>query len=264
MSNPTKNLPPEQAAIRDKCFHPSGTFVEFPIADVETSIPNCFERIAKECADKIAVQDGENKWTYAQLNRLSNQLARVIHTRVGVQKQPVALFLGDRWLTVAAMLAVLKSGNFYVVMDVSYPVDRLAYMFEDSTAKVVLTESKHREIVNALGISGIETIEVDTIGPEVSGENLNLVLSPLDYAAIVYTSGSAGYHKGVIHNHRNLLFSVFAETNDLHIGQDDRVGVVYSFSSSASTKYAYAALLNGAVLVTFDLTRWGVDGLSTW
>jgi hypothetical protein len=31
--------PLEQQAIRDKCFHPSGTFVEFPIEDVETSIP---------------------------------------------------------------------------------------------------------------------------------------------------------------------------------------------------------------------------------
>lgn len=29
----TFQLPPEQA-IRDKCFHPSGTFVEFPIEDV--------------------------------------------------------------------------------------------------------------------------------------------------------------------------------------------------------------------------------------
>jgi amino acid adenylation domain-containing protein len=264
MRDSFSKLPPEQQAIRDKCFHPSGRFVEFPIADVETSIPACFERVATNCSDRVAVQDGENKWTYAQLNHLSNQLARVIRARGGLQKQPVALILGDRLLTVAAMLAVLKSANFYVVMDVSYPVDRLAYMLEDSTAKVVLTERKHRQIVNALGISGIETVEVDAISPEVSGENLNLILSPLDYAAIVYTSGSAGYPKGVIHNHRNLLFSVFAETNDLHIGRDDRVSVVFSFSSSASTKYAYAALLNGAVLVTFDLTRWGVDGLSSW
>ena len=36
-------LPPEQEAIRAKCFHPSGTFVEFPIEDVETSIPTRFE-----------------------------------------------------------------------------------------------------------------------------------------------------------------------------------------------------------------------------
>ena len=36
-------LPAEQQAIRAKCFHSSGTFVEFPIADVEASIPEWFE-----------------------------------------------------------------------------------------------------------------------------------------------------------------------------------------------------------------------------
>ena len=40
-------LPPEQQAIRDGCFHPSGTFVEFPIEDVETSIPARFEKIVR-------------------------------------------------------------------------------------------------------------------------------------------------------------------------------------------------------------------------
>src|SRR4249919_887044 len=107
-------LPPEQRAIRDKCFHPSRAFVEFPIADVETSIPACFERVATNCSDRVAVQDGDEKWTYAQLNHLSNQIARRIRAHLGVQKQPVALVLGDRLLTVAAMLAVLKSANFYV------------------------------------------------------------------------------------------------------------------------------------------------------
>lgn len=40
-------LPPEQEAIRAKCFHPSGTVVEFPIEDVETSIPARFEKIVR-------------------------------------------------------------------------------------------------------------------------------------------------------------------------------------------------------------------------
>ena len=39
VSNKHIQLPPDQQAIRDKCFHPSGTFVGFPMADVETSIP---------------------------------------------------------------------------------------------------------------------------------------------------------------------------------------------------------------------------------
>jgi hypothetical protein len=38
-------LPSEQQAIRDKCFHPLGTFVEFSIKDIETSIPARFEKM---------------------------------------------------------------------------------------------------------------------------------------------------------------------------------------------------------------------------
>jgi amino acid adenylation domain-containing protein len=263
-SRNTVKLPLAQEAIRAKCFHPSGTFVEFPIEDVEISIPERFERIAHTFPQKIAVQGGENEWTYAQLNHLSNRIARMICSRLGSRGQPVALFLGDPVATVAAMLAVLKSANFYVVMDSSYPVERLRYMLEDSTAKVVLTDSKHRVRVNALGVGGIEMIEVDTIEADVSGEDLNLALKPLDYAFIVYTSGSTGYPKGVLHNHRSVLFSVFIETNGMRICREDQIGLIHSFSSSGSTKYTYAALLNGATLVTFDVQRWGVEGLSSW
>ena len=49
-------VPPEQQAIRDKCFHPSGTFIEFPIEDVETSIPARFEKIVQRYPQRIAVK----------------------------------------------------------------------------------------------------------------------------------------------------------------------------------------------------------------
>lgn len=38
-------FPPEQEAIQAKCFHPSGTFVEFPTEEVEQSIPERFEKL---------------------------------------------------------------------------------------------------------------------------------------------------------------------------------------------------------------------------
>ena len=47
MSASFTKLPAQQEAIRAKCFHPSGTFVEFPIEDVETSIPARFEKIVR-------------------------------------------------------------------------------------------------------------------------------------------------------------------------------------------------------------------------
>jgi hypothetical protein len=50
-------LPPEQEAIRAKCFHPSGTFVEFR-EKVEQSIPDKFEQVVTQYPDLIAVTGG--------------------------------------------------------------------------------------------------------------------------------------------------------------------------------------------------------------
>jgi hypothetical protein len=47
MSERGVNLRPEQEAIRSKCFHPSGTFVEFPKEEIEQSIPGRFEKIVE-------------------------------------------------------------------------------------------------------------------------------------------------------------------------------------------------------------------------
>jgi hypothetical protein len=54
-------LPPEQQAIRVKAFHPSGTFVEFPEADAEKSIPERFEKIAQQYPDRTAVKTRLNR-----------------------------------------------------------------------------------------------------------------------------------------------------------------------------------------------------------
>ena len=53
---PVTKLPPEQEAIKAKCFHPTGTFVEFKKEEVEQSIPQRFERIVRQHPKWIAVK----------------------------------------------------------------------------------------------------------------------------------------------------------------------------------------------------------------
>ena len=70
-------LPPEQQAIREKCFHPSGRFVEFPVEDVETSIPARLERIRREYPNNLAVLFGDQEVAYPGLNAMTNRFANV-------------------------------------------------------------------------------------------------------------------------------------------------------------------------------------------
>jgi non-ribosomal peptide synthetase component F len=69
------SLPPEQEAIRAKCFHPSRSFVEFTADGIEQSIPGRFERIVAEHPQRPAVQTGSRILTYAELNATANGVA---------------------------------------------------------------------------------------------------------------------------------------------------------------------------------------------
>ena len=81
-------LPADQEAIRAKCFHAMGKFVEFPKHDVDKSIPERFEEIVRSFPDRVAVTAKDRQLTYEELNRQANRLAHYV-----IAKQGTARFL---------------------------------------------------------------------------------------------------------------------------------------------------------------------------
>ena len=136
-------LPEEQEAIRAKCFHPSGTFIEFPREEIEQSIPERFEEIARKYPNRIAVKTRNRQLTYVQLNNAANCLAQAILTRSGTGQRPVALLLGDGVARIVAVLGVRKSGKLFVLVDPARPFARLSYMIADSQSGLVITDDAY-------------------------------------------------------------------------------------------------------------------------
>src|SRR5712692_3142350 len=86
-------LPPEQEAIRAKCFHPAGTFVEFAKEEIELSIPARFEKIVRLYPHQIAVKSADHEFTYEKLNRVANQIAHAVIARCDERAERIALLL---------------------------------------------------------------------------------------------------------------------------------------------------------------------------
>src|SRR5215510_16295378 len=86
-------LPTEQEAIRAKCFHPTGTFVEFSKEEVEQSIPARFEKIVQRYPDRLAVKMGDCALTYDELNKAANRIARTVVDDRGSEPEPVIVLL---------------------------------------------------------------------------------------------------------------------------------------------------------------------------
>ena len=109
-THPTK-LPPEQAAIGEKCFHPSGKFVEFPSKTSRRRSRHRFEKIVRLYPDRLAVKMGEYALTYDELNRYANRIGRAILQQRGSGSEPIALLFEHGIDVIAAMMGVLKAGN---------------------------------------------------------------------------------------------------------------------------------------------------------
>ena len=117
-------LPPEQQAICDRCFHPTGKFIEFKDEAVERSIPSLFEEQVRKYPDRLAVKSEGQELTYGQLNRAANQVAQTILAECGESSEPVVLLFEHGLQMVVALLGILKTRKFFVAIDASHPTNR--------------------------------------------------------------------------------------------------------------------------------------------
>ena len=263
-SRNTLRLPPEQQAIRDKCFHPTGTFVEFPIEDVETSIPERFEKVVQLYPERLAITMGDRSLTYDELNRYANRVARAILDKRGARSEPIALLFDHGIDAIVAIFGTLKAGKFYFALDPLFPAERIAYMLEDSQAGLIVTNNRNVGLARQLTNEFRAVLNTDEIDGSLPCENVGLAVSPNDLAAILYTSGSTGKPKAVVQNHRNHLCSVMVNSNEVHISFHDRLTLLHSVSFGSSRGHLFQALLNGAALFPYDIKSEGVHRLASW
>jgi hypothetical protein len=186
--------------------------------------------------------------------------------------QTAALLFGQNIEMIVAIMGVLKAGKVYVPLDVTYPLERLEFMLEDSDSRLIVTDNdnfnlavKLRDRVNKrIPIININELEIDK-SIHNPGTNPDIRINPGNAAYILYTSGSTGKPKGVIQNHRNVLHFARVYTNQLHIHPGDRLTLFSSYSSDAAKMDIYGAFLNGATLYPFDIKQeQGFDRLSGW
>ena len=74
--------------------------------------------------DRLAVKTKGEELTYDELNSAANRMAHTLLRHLGEGQEPVGLLLPQGSQVIAGMLAVLKSGKFFVLIDPSLPEAR--------------------------------------------------------------------------------------------------------------------------------------------
>ena len=200
-------LPSDRGDILLRYFEPRDDGVDFPASDLEGSIPERFEKIARLYPDRIAVKVGEQSLTYREFNQAANRIARQILEERGQGSEPIALLLEHGVDVLAAIFGVLKAGKFYVALDPASPLARIDYIINDAEVRLLLTNGVNRESVRRLNRGDVSVVNIDEIETTTPWDESLLRVSPDDFAALMYTSGSEGLPKGLLESHRFMLHS---------------------------------------------------------
>jgi amino acid adenylation domain-containing protein len=252
-----------QRGIKPDYNSVSGSFIEFKKEELHQSIPDRFEKLVRECPNRVAIKMGKDVITYSQLNADANRLARAIIGQRGDHPEPIGLLFEKGAPLVAAMLAVLKTGKFFVPLDTSFPKARIADTIQDSQLALIIADGQNIPLSQELASNTYQVVAFDDFTNKFSPDDLRLSISPEALAFIVYTSGSTGRPKGVMWDHRNLLHYAMLQSNASCAGENDRVSLLTSGTGNAVNN-TFFTLLSRAALYPFDVAKEGVSRLANW
>jgi amino acid adenylation domain-containing protein len=220
--------------------------VEYPKT---SSLHRQFEAVARARPDAVALSEGSEHVSYAELDVRANRLAGRLRREGAQRGELIGLCLERSIAAVVAQLAILKAGCAYLPLDPSYPTSRLELMLDDAGVRFVFaTEST----AGSLSRSVAKTLRLDT---DLTGDGEATIpiddgVGADDLAYVMYTSGSTGQPNGVRIPHRGVLRLVLG-TDYIEWDSATTFLQMASLSFDASTFEVWGALLHGKRLVVF-------------
>lgn len=188
-----------------------------------------FEETVKKYSERDAVVEGKKRISFRELDRFSESLAcKIIDLGQSDFNKPIAVYLPKSIESVVSDIAITKSGNIYMNLDIKSPDIRIKNILSLIEPPLIITNSAN--IDRLVGFSYVgNIINIDEIQ---KNENVyvDLLLNRLNYQidtdpyCIINTSGSTGTPKGVVLNHKSFIDFTEWSIETLKITDNEIIG----------------------------------------
>jgi len=246
---------------------------------VRDTVIHALRRAVEQFGDQLFLNMGGDRYTYAEVDRLSTQFANSL-AQLGVGKGDTVVSIFDTSIDVfTTWFALNKLGAIWVPINVAYSGELLRHQIADAGAKIVLCEAHYLERVAAIverlpdlqlilcrgggdfppcptSIQALDAHRGEDVTP------LPVINDPADLAMLLYTSGTTGPSKGCMISHNYLCMQGRQQRRAVPQARAEIGWTCLPLFHSAALNLVLGALVEGmaaAVWPRFSVTNFWSD-----
>ena len=201
---------------------------------LETTIGELFDKAVRHYADRVAVKHGDRALTYRDLGTQVNRLANALLGLGLAHGDRVALLMWNCPEYVVCDFAVAKAGLVKVPLNHLLTGDDVLFRIQDSEASAVICDEpfapmvtelagrcpslRHRICITGSRREAAPFTPFEALVARGSSRPPSAPVSHEDLVGIMYTGGTTGRSKGVMHTHKSVIAIGYSEIVEMDIG----------------------------------------------
>ncbi|RAL06662.1 putative nonribosomal peptide synthase [Aspergillus homomorphus CBS 101889] len=215
-----------------------------------SAIDRCMHEVihqnAVERPNALALESWEATYTYEQLDKVSTRLARLLMEKGISPDDCIPLCFEKSLFTIVALVAVLKAGGGFVLLDPKHPDDRLKGLLEDTNARFLIVSPQTQERCEPL-IADLIVVSPKMLDqlPQGGDDLPQTTVTPENIMYVQFTSGSTGKPKGAVVHHKAACSSIEHHGKVMNYGHDSRIFQFSSYTFDAIILEAFTTLYHG-------------------
>jgi long-chain acyl-CoA synthetase len=186
------------------------------VGNLPATLPSLFRAFGALNGEVEALVAGEERFTYADLDRLSERLARALAGRGIAKGDRVGIAMRNCPAWIVSYMAVLKAGGIATLLNGWWQAHEMEHALKLADPALIIADTARGERIAAkCSQFTIATLQVElpieqALAPLLDGSEGELPeIAPEDDATILFTSGSTGEAKGALSTHRAVTTGVY-------------------------------------------------------
>ncbi|PYI08337.1 peptide synthetase [Aspergillus sclerotiicarbonarius CBS 121057] len=222
---------------------------------VESCVHFLFRQRAEEEPDMLAVDAWDGRFTYGELDAISDRIAGWLAQEEGIRPESIVPLCFEKscW-AIAALLGVIKAGGAIAFIDPANPISRRQEIMDQIEGKWVLSSKSQADTwEKEMGVRSIVVDEPFAASLPVVDRIPESGVSPNNLLYLIFTSGSTGKPKGCLIPHQAFISGALVHAAKSNLSRGSRVLQLASYSFDVSMLEILTSLISGACVCTPDM-----------